>query len=70
MGMEDIMTDREYIRKEIAENVRDLEQILTVYQHIKTEAIVKSLEKVIFNFTCVVSGYYYDINESTESITD
>lgn len=63
------MTDRKYIIQEIQGNVNDLRQVLLVEDYVTTEALVKAMEKTIFNFTCLVSGYYHD-KECAESITD
>lgn len=54
------MTDNDSIRKDVAEAQVELAQLLTVFDHVETELVIKSIEKVIFNLSCIVAGYYHD----------
>lgn len=54
------MTDPNEIRKDVAEAGNELAQLLVVFDHVELPLVIKSLEKVVFNLSCVVAGYYHD----------
>ncbi len=63
-----MILDKQQFRKDITEAIRDLQQLNIVLDNIQDEKlIIQSLEKTLFNLSCVVAGFWHDFDDEVYS---